>query len=329
MKRVRVAMAAGLVALLTVPAPLAYAASCNGNSHQISLSAGGVTPGSGTTATVFTFNVIYADSAGCAPTSVKVTVAGVGTYAMARSATGGYVTGVTFNRPMTLPVGTRAYSFSATSGSGKGMKSATYTAVSPPRVVVTAPVPTPTPTPTPKPTPRPTPKPTPRSTPKPTPKPTPGRSASVRPSPHPSPNAAAVPPTSSGSPRATSTGASTASPTSSAQASAAGAGGLGPPGSAGRSSGPPWDLLVLAVATAAGFVLFLWLAPRRRREPPEAAAVPDPEPLPDAPGAIARPLPEYVATTPNVLPDEVNVPRWLRQSVRTGRGLEPPRWRDL
>jgi hypothetical protein len=71
------------------------------------------------------------------------------------------------------------------------------------------------------------------------------------------------------------------------------------------------------------------LAPKRRREPPEPASAPDPEPLPDAPAAIARPLPEYVATAPNVLPDEANVPRWLRQSVRTGRGLEPPRRRDL
>src|SRR6266540_3462734 len=105
MNKVRVAMAAGLVAVIALPAPLAYAASCNGNSHQISLSAGGVTPGSGTKLTAFTFKVIYADSAGCAPNNVIVTVSGVGTYAMSRSATGGYITGVTFSHSLKLPSG--------------------------------------------------------------------------------------------------------------------------------------------------------------------------------------------------------------------------------
>jgi hypothetical protein len=87
--------------------------------------------------------------------------------------------------------------------------------------------------------------------------------------------------------------------------------------------------LALLGATAGGFVLFLWLAPRRRGEPPEPAPETAPEPPVESPPAVARRLPEYVATAPNVLPDEVDVPRWLRQSVRTGRGLEPPRRRDL
>jgi hypothetical protein len=329
MNKVRVAMAAGLVALVALPAPLAYAASCNGNSHQISLSAGGVTPGSGTEVTAFTFKVIYADSAGCAPASVKVTIAGVGTYAMSRSATGGYITGVTFAHSLKLPLGTRSYSFSATSGSGKGLKSATYTAVSPSRVVVTAPVPTATLKPTPRPTPKPTPKPTPRPTSRPTPKPTAKHSASVRPSAQPTKSAVVVP---TGSPGATSkAGRPTASPSGEASSqsheSPGGAGTVGPSGGGG-SSGPPWDLVALLAATAGGFALFLWLAPRRRRDPPEPAAEPDPPPA-ETPPAVIRRLPEYVATASTVLPEEENVPRWLRPSVRTGRGLEPRRRRDL
>jgi hypothetical protein len=327
MNKVRVAMAAGLVALVALPAPLAYAASCNGNSHQISLSAGGVTPGSGTEVTAFTFKVIYADSAGCAPASVKVTIAGVGTYAMSRSATGGYITGVTFAHSLKLPLGTRSYSFSATSGSGKGLKSATYTAVSPSRVVVTAPVPTATLKPTPRPTPKPTPKPTPRPTPRPTPKPTPKHTASVRPSAQATKSAVAAP---AGSAGATSKARPTASPSgepsSQSHESPGGAGTVGPSG--GGSSGPPWDLVALLAATAGGFALFLWLAPRRRRDPPEPAAEPDPPPA-ETPPAVIRRLPEYVATASTVLPEEENVPRWLRPSVRTGRGLEPRRRRDL
>jgi hypothetical protein len=327
MNKVRVAMAAGLVALVALPAPLAYAASCNGNSHQISLSAGGVTPGSGTNLTVFTFKVIYADSAGCAPASVKVTIAGVGTYAMSRSATGGYITGVTFSHSLKLPVGTRTYSFSATSGSGKGVKSATYTAVSPSRVVVTAPVPTPTPQPTPRPTPKPTPKPTPRPTPRPTPKPTAKHSASVRPSAVATKSAVVLPAGSAGATsRARPTASPSGEPSSQSHESPGGAGTVGPSG--GGPSGPPWDLVALLAATAGGFALFLWLAPRRRREPPEQPAEPDPPPV-ESPPPVARRLPEYVATASSVLPEEENVPRWLRPSVRTGRGLEPRRRRDL
>ncbi len=327
MNKVRVAMAAGLVALVALPAPLAYAASCNGNSHQISLSAGGVTPGSGTQVIAFTFKVIYADSAGCAPTSVKVTVAGVGRYAMSRSATGGYITGVTFSHSLKLPLGTRSYSFSATSGSGKGLKSATYTAVSPSRVVVTAPVPTSTPRPTPRPTPKPTPKATPRPTPKATPKPTPKHSASLRPSAQATKSAVAVP---TKPPGATSKARPSASPSgepsSQSHESPGGAGTVGPSG--GGPSGPPWDLVALLAVTAGGFALFLWLAPRRRRDPPEPAAEPDPPP-PESPPPVRRRLPEYVVAAPTVLPEEENVPRWLRPSVRTGRGLEPRRRRDL
>lgn len=327
MNKVRVAMAAGLVALVALPAPLAKAGSCYGNSHQISLSAGGVTPGSGTKVTAFTFKVIYADSAGCAPNGVKVSVSGVGTYAMSRSATGGYLTGVTFSLSLKLPLGTRSYSFSATSGSGKGLKSATYTAVSPSRVVVTTPVPTPTPKPTLRPTPKPTPKPTPRPTPRPTPKPTPKHSASVRPSAQATKSAVAVP---TRSPGATSKARPTASPSgeplSQSHESPGGAGTVGP--SDGGPSGPPWDLVALLAATAGGFALFLWLAPKRRREPPESPAEPDPPPT-VSPPPVTRRLPEYIATASAVLPEEENVPRWLRPSVRTGRGLEPRRRRDL
>jgi hypothetical protein len=327
MNKVRVAMTAGLVALVALPAPLAHAASCNGNSHQISLSAGGVTPGSGTSVTAFTFKVIYADSAGCAPNSVRVSVSGVGTYAMSRSATGGYLTGVTFSHSLKLPLGTRTYSFLATSGSGKGLKSATFTAVSPSRVVVTAPVPTPTPRPTPRPTPKPTPKPTPRPTPRPTPEATPRHTASVRPSAQATKSPVAVATGSGGAtPKARPTASPLGEPSSQSHESPGGAGTVGPSG--GGPSGPPWDLVALLATTAGGFALFLWLAPRRRREPPEPPAEPDPPPA-ESPPPVRRRIPEYVAAAPTVLPEEENVPRWLRPSVRTGRGLEPRRRRDL
>jgi len=314
-------MAAGLLALFALPTPLAFAASCSGKSHQISLSAGGATPGSGSTATVFQFAVIYADSAGCAPSSVKVTIVGVGTYAMSRSATGGYVTGVTYTRGMKLPVGIRTYSFSASSGSGKGLKTATYTAVSPARLVVSAPIPSPTPRPTPKPTPKPTVKPTPRPTAKPTVKPKPtasSRASAAAATPLPTRSVAARPSPTPEASRTTQPATAGKPPPS--------AGAVGATG--GRAGGPPFDLLALLAATAAGFIFFLWLAPRRRREPPEPVATPDPEPTPSTP-VVRRPLPEFVATAPNVLPEEENVPRWLRPSVRTGRGLEPPRRRNL
>ena len=77
----------GLIALALVAASLLIsapvrAASCSGASHKVTLSSGSVTPGSGTTATLFTFSVVYTSNAGCAPASVQVTVDRVGTVTM-------------------------------------------------------------------------------------------------------------------------------------------------------------------------------------------------------------------------------------------------------
>jgi hypothetical protein len=197
-----------LVALLLLPAvwPAASwvstvsAASCNGASHEISLSAPDATPRSGTPATTIQFTVTYKDTGPCPATSVVVIVPGVGQKAM--TATGNtWGSGVVFVTTMQLPVGTWTYRFSARSGSGGGVRTAT---IDGPGTIVIA-NPTPTPTPTPKPTPTPTPKPTATPTPIPTPTPKP----TARPTPAPTPTHTP----SSGTPRPKPTARPTARPT--------------------------------------------------------------------------------------------------------------------
>ena len=174
-----------LLALLVLPAvwPAApwiarvSAASCNGASHEISLSAPDASPRTGTPTTTIQFTVTYADTGPCPPTSVVVIVPGVGQKPM--TATGNtWGSGVVFVTTMSLPVGTWTYRFSARSGSGGGVRTATIDG--PGTIVITNPTPTPTPkpTPTPTPTPKPTPAPTPKPTARPTPAPTPTRTPS-------------------------------------------------------------------------------------------------------------------------------------------------------
>jgi len=169
---------AGVIAVLlsviaTVPRE-ASAASCSGASHQMVLSTGAASPGSGTTATSFRFSVAYKDNSDCTPSSITVTINGAGTFNLAYvSGDPSSPAGATYARSLTLPAGTHAYHFTATSGSGAGELTTTLTSVTPPMVVVVAPTPVPTPKPTPKPTPRPTPRPTPVPTPIPTPGSTP------------------------------------------------------------------------------------------------------------------------------------------------------------
>src|SRR6187399_501258 len=157
-----------ILAGLLTSAPPVLAASCNGASHTITLTNGAATPGSGTTSTPIAFSVRYADSEGCAPDSVTVTISGVGTRTMS-GAGASYATGVVFRATVTLPAGSHSYTFAASSGN----KSATLSSVSPARVVISAPTPVPTLPPTPRPTLKPTPPPPPPPTPAPPPPPTP------------------------------------------------------------------------------------------------------------------------------------------------------------
>jgi hypothetical protein len=134
------------------------AASCNGASHAApTLTAGRASPGSGTTSTNIRFTVRYQDVQGCAPTSIQVVVAGVGSFSMSGGTS--YASGVTFSVVRRLPAGRWSYRFTAASGTGAGARSTTLTSVSPSRVVISKPAPKPTPKPAPKPTPRPTAKP--------------------------------------------------------------------------------------------------------------------------------------------------------------------------
>lgn len=144
-KRTAFGVVATLVLLLPA-APSVHAASCKGASHAITLSVGAASPRSGTTATGITFSVHYASNAGCAPSSVTVDIAGIGTYALA---TGGsdYSGGETYTRTMTLPAGVHTYTFSATGGTGTGEQSIILTSVNPDSVAITAPTPVPTPLP--------------------------------------------------------------------------------------------------------------------------------------------------------------------------------------
>ena len=164
MRRITISTLAVAAAMLAAGSP-AMAASCNGNAHQVVLTSGSATPGAGTTSTAIRFSVRYADTAGCAPSRVVVVVQGVGTYPLSGSGSD-YTAGVSFSRSLSLPAGSHAYSFKATSGK----KAAALASVSPPTVVVTAPTPRPTPTPAP---PEPTPKapPTPKADPAPAPPP--------------------------------------------------------------------------------------------------------------------------------------------------------------
>lgn len=266
----------------------AAAAGCAGRSHELTLEAGTVSPGTGTTSTTFTFSVRYVDNGGCVPDSVSVAIEGVGTFPL--SGAGAFASGVTFSRSMALPAGTRRYSFSASSGSGQGARTVTLEAVSPPTVMVTAPTPFPTPkptaAPTPKPTPVPTPKPTARSTPRPaTPPPAPATPAPS--APMSTAAAASAPPDGTPSPGA-------ATPTASAD------------GSADPASPPPSGLETAPVATPRG-------TPRPTATPaPPGASVRDG----DGPAALVAAVTHLIG--PFVGPHAGGVAAWM---VATSLGI--------
>ncbi len=315
-------------------APSAVRAACGAQpQHEMSLSAGGATPGAGTTGTQFTFSVTYTDSRNCAPTSIAVTIAGAGTYGL--TATGqNFKAGVVFRHSLALPTGSHGYSFAAASGSGAGARTATLTAVDPAAVVVSAPTPVPTTAPTPVPTAAPTPIPTTATTPNPTTAPTPNPTTAPTPKPAATPATTARPaaaPTATrapagssvpsgtppGSPLTGGIGAGSGSPT-------AGSDGNGttivPPGSGPGDGLPPIVLAVLATTIGIGLLLLFAILPRRRRAGSVVAM--------DAavPATMGAPTPGLPASAPI---GEAHIPRWRRPSLQAARqapsrGLELP-----
>jgi len=327
----RLALSLAILVNLLATAAAWGAASCP-PAHEPQLSAGTASPSTGTTATVFTFSVTYADTKGCAPNSVSVTVAGVGLFQMTGSGTS-YDTGVVFSTATTLPVGTHTYSFRANSGDGGGRKTTALTAVAPPSVTVTVPA---TPPPTPMPTPVPTPKPTPVPTPKPTPVVTPAPTIAPTSAPTPPGEATAAP---------QSTPATVPGNTGQGPSPSPGDGGVGgpagspPPGesqvpapaASGSEGAAPaivtqserLDSFALVVsgwatATGGGLALFLFLATRRRRDEEEPAMAVAGVGA-DVTEEVAPPPPQPLPQSTFVPPDEVGVPRWLRPSVRAAR----------
>ena len=342
-------LVATCVVLLPTATPV-RAASCNGASHEMTLSRGTASPSSGTTATSIRFSAVYEDNAGCDPISITVTISGVGTFPLS-AAGAGPSGGTTYQRVMTLPVGVRTYFFSATSGSGKGEVTVQLTSVSPTSLTITAPPPPPTPVPTPKPPP-PTPAPTPPPTVAPTPKPPAQPASTAVPTPTPAlaapetPAPSSAEPSPSASEPAASDDGPSADPSASPEPSEAdgapilpGAGPLDPDrGTAsGESPLPDWLLPWMLLGIVSGGLFFV-LARRRRsgEEAPTsvtmtgvaAAAVSAEGPVP-----AVTPLPPMRELIPPVdptllreadahpgpRPDEENIPRWLRPSVRAGR----------
>lgn len=322
-------------ALLPASSRLVLAASCNGSSHPDPvLSGGGATPGSGGPSTAIEFSVHYADSVGCAPSSIDVVISGVGRFGMTASGSG-FKAGVTFTASRRLPVGSWSYHFEATSGSGAGHRMVSKTSVSPSKVVIEAatPKPSPKPKPTAKPTPRPTPRPTARPTPRPTKAPQPTSKPRQSPSPAPHGGSTTTPrpsPVPTGTTNGPSHGAGpgpSAAPAFIHPPGTAGRGGAGdgvsPGGSSPTVGGLPWvgtldahvtfPILVWSLTTAFGVVAFaFYLRPvaRRRhplREQPDRRVAPvatAPEPL-----GIGASVAATVVTAPTTAP----LPPWLRR----------------
>jgi len=303
------AVVIALLSVITLGPREATAASCSGQSHDLLLSAGTVSPASGSTATNFGFSVIYTDNAGCPPDPIVVVIDGIGTFPLPWIS-GDLTTGATFGQQLPLPAGTWGYHFDASSGTGVGQRTVTFTNVDPAVVQVLAPPPPPKPTPTPKPTPPPTPPPT-----------------QAPPAPTDTPPPAATPSTPVESPTGPVASLSTPVPTATPSVASTGAiGGVigGPPPPPAGAGGASWStifdlnhvprpLLALAVSSAgtlAGLGLFvllsgrllgasrgggLRLAPvagrRTRRNDQPVESVPEPTPTSDvmAPPAAVDP----------------------------------------
>jgi hypothetical protein len=337
MNRIRIALLATLIALLAAVAPV-HAASCNGASHELALSNGTTTPGSVTLGSPMTFTVTYTDTADCAPSAITLTIGGVGTFPLNAGGTT-YSAGVTYWITLTLPAGSHPYAYDATSGSGRGEKSVTLSAVDPVSALVVIPPPPPPP-PTPAPTPTPVP---PAVTP-----PPPSPPTSIAP---PGPTTPATPASVAPAPSATPVPEPSVSPEASPALGLFGAHDSWSPAPTGHaaasilpsgSPAPRGSLMAWAMAALAGLVgLVLLLARRRRAEqkPALAGAAPGasvgaapttPTTAPDA--ARVTPLPPMRELIPPVDPDllrepdsdelsadEARVPRWLRTGVQAAR----------
>jgi hypothetical protein len=352
MNRLITACAVVFVVLLRAASPV-QAASCNGASHEMTLTEGTATPASGTTSTRVTFRVRYTDNAGCAPTSITVVIAGAGTFSLSASGAA-YESGITFSRTLTLSVGRHAYQFAATSGAGVGERTVKQTSVAPAAVTITAPAPVPPP-PTPTPV-SPTPAPPAPTTPKPMPAPT-VPAATSQPVAPPSSAVATVTPSPTPAPSASPIGtpyAEIVTPTE----LRGGSGALLPDRGGSRviARPAPWServavpartvlkpsgwelavpdyLLVFATSTGIGLAFFAFLTRRRATvDASDVAAAVDTVVVGDGPAAVLHlppirelipPLDPHLLDIPDdrreVAPGEEGIPRWLRPSVREAR----------
>jgi hypothetical protein len=342
MKRFVIALVA-TVAVLLPAGSLVQAASCNGASHpQPMLSNGSANPGSGSAGTTITFSVVYADNAGCVPSSLTVAVTGVGTFGMATSGTN-FTAGVTYLVTLAIPAGSHTYSFGATSGSGAGEKSVNFTAVQPAAVVMTNPTQARTPVPPPPPPPQPAPVPPPV----------------VQPPPPPPPTA----PPASESPSASASSSSSSSPSTTPAEGAPSPTGPDPtrdilpaakvvgqraaakPSASSIFGGSDLPLLGTVMTylwtTAAGLTLFAFLVRRRKASQPGKLSVAMAQSaVPATPSTVdhrVTPLPPMrdlippvdpylldVEERPGPVAGEADLPRWLRPSVRSGRRTRNP-----
>jgi hypothetical protein len=336
MNKIAFGLIASLIALAAAAEPV-QAASCNGASHQVALSNGTTTPGSVTLGAPMTFTVTYTDTADCAPTAITLSITGVGTFPLNAGGTT-YAAGVTYWITITLPVGSHPYAYSATSGSGRGEKTVTLSAVDPLSALVVVPAPPPTPAPTAPPPPPATPAPPPPATPAPPPP------ATVAPP--------VAPPPASDSPAvATPTPLPTPAPTTPASPTTSPTLGLVDPGDSSTpapsapvaagvvaTDGPDDSaLMVTSLVGLAGLVLLFVLSSRRRREPSPAlvavAAVTTPAAAAAEPATNrVTPLPPMRELIPPVDPnllrddeddgvsdDDARLPRWLRTDVQSAR----------
>jgi len=165
-RRTIVVFAVAAIGMLAAVAPRgASAASCNGMSHELSLSNGAAAPGSAPAGSTFTFTVTYQDNDGCDPSQMLVRISGLGSFPM-KLVAGDLVSG-TFRAKVDVPAGSWDFAFDAISGSGAGLRSVTLSDVDPAKIDAVPPQPRATDRPGPKPTaaPRPTAVPTPVSVP--------------------------------------------------------------------------------------------------------------------------------------------------------------------
>lgn len=216
-------------------------------------------------------------------------VNGVGTFSMKGTGTN-YAAGVTFRRAMTLPPGSRAYSFRAAAGSGAGSQTVTLTSVSPAKVTVSSPTAIPAPT-----------------------------SPPTLPPP---------PPTATPSPSSPAVGATGRAPSAGGpgawggQGSDAGGGLYLPEGTdlLAWIGGQISTQMVWLIATAGGLCLFVLLS-RPTGEPdlfgPTGALAMRQNGL--DPSAAGEPMVRRLAG------DEAQMPRWLRPSVQAARHADPRR----